>query len=277
MKDINTLSTQMENLIAENRALRQMAGVPDNYGIQLDQIKLHDKEKIGDYKKLIQALQKDNLSLEKERATLKNHIKLQSTFVKAQDPKVRYAGKLTDDQMYMVDQWVLDLMDGKVKTDPFQVQQATSGSFSDRFQMEQITKNITDIITQQLSKLNLDTAKGSSSGSGGVDNSKLTSIIQENNYQLRDMLQKLIEQGNRFPASDPGVSRPTQPGAYYMNGGNMDQRYRAPQTGPSHDGEYQGGTSYKFGGSQLSVADKDGRLGVAAASAQENAFLQLQL
>lgn len=33
MKDINTLSTQMENLIAENRALRQMAGVPDNYGI----------------------------------------------------------------------------------------------------------------------------------------------------------------------------------------------------------------------------------------------------
>lgn len=61
---------------------------------------------------------------------------------------MRYAGKLTDDQMYMVDQWVLDLMDGKVKTDPFQVQQATGGSFSDRFQMEQITKNITDIITQ---------------------------------------------------------------------------------------------------------------------------------
>lgn len=34
--EINTLSNQMEDFIAENRALRQMANVPDNYGIKLD-------------------------------------------------------------------------------------------------------------------------------------------------------------------------------------------------------------------------------------------------
>lgn len=54
--EINTLSNQMEDFIAENRALRQMANVPDNYGIKLDQIKLHDKDKIDDFKKLIKVL-----------------------------------------------------------------------------------------------------------------------------------------------------------------------------------------------------------------------------
>ena len=34
--EINTLSGQMENMMAENRALRQMANVPENYGIKLD-------------------------------------------------------------------------------------------------------------------------------------------------------------------------------------------------------------------------------------------------
>lgn len=56
LAEINTLSNQMEDFIAENRALRQMANVPDNYGIKLDQIKLHDKEKIDDFKKLIKVL-----------------------------------------------------------------------------------------------------------------------------------------------------------------------------------------------------------------------------
>ncbi len=56
LNEINTLSGQMENFMAENRALRQMANVPDNYGIKLDQIKLHDKDKIEDFKKLIKVL-----------------------------------------------------------------------------------------------------------------------------------------------------------------------------------------------------------------------------
>ena len=56
MKEINTLSNQMENVIAENRTLRQMANVPANYGIKLDEIKLHDRDKIDDFKKLIKVL-----------------------------------------------------------------------------------------------------------------------------------------------------------------------------------------------------------------------------
>lgn len=86
MNDINTLSLQMEDFIAENRALRQMANVPDNYGIKLDQIKLHDKEKIDDFKKLIKVLQNDNYNLEVERAQLKHNIKRMSMMQPTAEP-----------------------------------------------------------------------------------------------------------------------------------------------------------------------------------------------
>jgi hypothetical protein len=41
-----------------------MYNVPTNFGIQIDQIKLHDKETIDDYKRLIRELQNDNYNLE---------------------------------------------------------------------------------------------------------------------------------------------------------------------------------------------------------------------
>lgn len=49
-----------------------MANVPDNYGIPLETIKLYDKERIEDFKKLIKVLQDDNYKLEEERANLKH-------------------------------------------------------------------------------------------------------------------------------------------------------------------------------------------------------------
>lgn len=100
--EINNLSTYVEDFKAENRALRQMANVPDNYGIKLDQIKLHDKEKIDDFKKLIKVLQEDNFKLEEERAKLKHAIKIQSMMYKSTDPSERFKG-LSQDQLMSVD------------------------------------------------------------------------------------------------------------------------------------------------------------------------------
>ena len=87
--------------MAENRTLRKMAGVPKNYGIPLEQVKLHDREKIDDYKKLIRLLQEDNYKLEEERAKLKHMIKQQSMMYK-QEPSQRYKG-LTQEQIFKVD------------------------------------------------------------------------------------------------------------------------------------------------------------------------------
>ena len=64
--------------MAENRILRKTENVPENFGIQLEQIKLHDREKIDDYKKLIRVLQEDNYKLEEERARMKHMLKQQS-------------------------------------------------------------------------------------------------------------------------------------------------------------------------------------------------------
>ena len=64
LADCNTFSNLVEDLRAENRTLRTMYNVPTNFGIQIDQIKLHDKETIDDYKRLIRELQNDNYNLE---------------------------------------------------------------------------------------------------------------------------------------------------------------------------------------------------------------------
>jgi len=56
MGEINTLSNTVDDMTAENRQLRRMANVPDNFGIRLETIKLYDKERIEDFKKLIKVL-----------------------------------------------------------------------------------------------------------------------------------------------------------------------------------------------------------------------------
>ena len=72
LTQINNLSNNVSDILAENRQLRIMAGVPDNYGINLENIKLHDQERIEDFKKLIKVLQDDNYKLEEERANIKH-------------------------------------------------------------------------------------------------------------------------------------------------------------------------------------------------------------
>ncbi len=98
MGEINTLCNLVDDMTAENRQLRRMAGVPDNYGIPLETIKLHDKERIEDYKKLIKVLQNDNYKLEEERANMKHQLKLQAMMYKTNetDPRLRYKG-ITED------------------------------------------------------------------------------------------------------------------------------------------------------------------------------------
>lgn len=74
-KHINYLQDQMEDFMAENKQLRDMQGVPANFGIDREKVKLLDRDKIDDYKKLIRVLQEDNYQLEHERSKLKHMMK----------------------------------------------------------------------------------------------------------------------------------------------------------------------------------------------------------
>jgi len=100
--------------MGENRVLREMAGVPSNYGIDREKVKLRDKEKIDDFKKLIRVLQDDNYRLEEERAKLKHMIKQQSMLASGTNQDVRYRQfNLKQDQWDRIDEFVLKLTQGE--------------------------------------------------------------------------------------------------------------------------------------------------------------------
>ena len=71
------LSANLEDVLAENRVLREMSNVPDNFGLEQQKkiIKLKDRDTVFEYKRLVKILQEDNYKLEKERAQLKHQIK----------------------------------------------------------------------------------------------------------------------------------------------------------------------------------------------------------
>jgi hypothetical protein len=85
-----------------------MAAVPDNYGIDLGQIKMHTEKKIENYTKLIQVLQADNLQLETERTKLKHKLKQASMLYSQNNPWERYPN-LSKEELFKVDQFVLKL------------------------------------------------------------------------------------------------------------------------------------------------------------------------
>ena len=56
----------MHDILAENRVLREMAGVPENYGFDLNEIRLVEKQKIEEYRGRITRLEEEVEELEKE-------------------------------------------------------------------------------------------------------------------------------------------------------------------------------------------------------------------
>ena len=112
---LTEMSNETEKLVAENRLLKNMAGVPENYGIDIEKIRLQDRDKIDDYKRLIKVLQQDNYKLEEERAHLKQMMKEQAMIFRDANesrPAKRYRD-LTEDQLFQVDAFVTRLKNGE--------------------------------------------------------------------------------------------------------------------------------------------------------------------
>ena len=114
-KHLNYLQDQIEDFMAENKQLRDYAAVPDNFGIDREKVRLMDREKIDDYKKLVRILQEDNYLLEQERAKLKHKFKEVSMLIKSKNPTERYEQfNLKPDQWVQLDQYVLKLKNNEV-------------------------------------------------------------------------------------------------------------------------------------------------------------------
>ena len=83
----------LEDVIRENRVLRQMADVPENFGIDLKKIKIGEKIKIDDYKAKIRILNHHIDELETERAQLKHNIYFLASSLQLDEPPFNLLSK----------------------------------------------------------------------------------------------------------------------------------------------------------------------------------------
>ena len=76
----------MEDIIRDNRMLRQMADVPENFGIDISKVKLGERIKIEDYKTKIRLLIHQIDELETERAQIKHNIYFLASSLQLNEP-----------------------------------------------------------------------------------------------------------------------------------------------------------------------------------------------
>ena len=114
-REYNELCDRMEEVIAENRVLRQMADLPENFGIDMSKIRIGDRIKIEDYKAKIRILQHDIDDLETERAQLKHRIQFLANSLEVKEPPFHL---LTPEQKVEVAKYAQNLYEGKENTQP---------------------------------------------------------------------------------------------------------------------------------------------------------------
>ena len=169
----NDLRTKMEEVLAENRILRQMADVPENFGIDIAKIQMGDRVKIEDYKAKIRILQNDNADLEEERAKLKHKLKiLGSTFNAKGDP----FDFLTPEQKVEVFQFAYDLKEGKRKVEE------NVGDLKG-----QITRLNEKIIQLQIENANIG-------GGGRINYSNMNNTSNMKNENVEDIVRTVLRQ-----------------------------------------------------------------------------------
>ena len=114
-REFNELCDNMEKVLGENRLLRQIADVPENYGLDISKIRIGDRIKIEDYKAKIRILQHDIDDLETERAQLKHRIQFLANSLNVSEPPFH---QLTKEQKIEVAKYAQNLYEGKENSQP---------------------------------------------------------------------------------------------------------------------------------------------------------------
>ena len=273
-KHVNYLQDQIEDLMAENKVLRDMKGVPENYGIDREKIKLLDREKIDDFKKLIRVLQEDNYALEEERAKLKHELKQQSMM---QVKKVTEGGAqpiagydLAEDQVHRVYEFVHKLLRGETH-EPSDFYQLRQENEKLKAQMEALKEGGFNFIKVQIESL----FKDFTGNQGGMSGEQFDRI--RNDYaELKQKLDQMVMNPGAGGFNTDRSAIPNIPAANSTM--NNTSVYAAPPTVQVGENQLVSrGFSHKFQ-SSLYVTGRNGDdKGVDAVTMYDNAFLQLQL
>ena len=175
VRNYNELCNKMEDIISENRVLRQIADVPENFGIDISKINIGDRIKIEDYKAKIRILQHDIDDLETERAQLKHRIQFLANSLNVSEPPFHL---LTQEQKVEVARYAQNLYEGREDSQPEKYDLVARLREKD---------NQIRILEEELNKIKLDGKYPGSTGMLKAQNK------QSNTNQLEEM-KKILEQ-----------------------------------------------------------------------------------
>jgi chromosome segregation ATPase len=108
----NKACTDIENLLAENKILRKLHGVPENFGFDLEDIKVAEKQELEDYKAQCRKLETEIEELEEERTQLRYRLRQFNTLFSNKGERYK---DMTPQQLDMLDQYALNLKEGRVE------------------------------------------------------------------------------------------------------------------------------------------------------------------
>ena len=263
----------MDDLIAENRVLRQMAEVPENFGINFEEIKIANRLKMEDYKSKLRYYENEVEELERERTKLRWRLRQMSAMCEAGVTGERYQD-LTQEQWTLLDMYVLNIKDGTA--------QMPGDNIELRRENEQLKAQL-KIIKEQGYHLVESQVEKIIKKMGGSQNRDVLEEIRAENGELRKLLMDLTRPGakgfdktgtmgfTRTGAIGPGT------GTLGEGGRNLHLLELPPQPIVQSDGHIQEGISYRYQGHLIVRPfdpDKyiDGKL-----SRKDFASVQLQL
>lgn len=102
----------MENIIAENRILRRLHGVPENFGFDLEEIKIAEKQELEDYKTQVKHLEAEVEELEAERTQLRYRLRQFNTLYSNKGERYK---DFTPEQFEKLDAYAMNLKFGRVE------------------------------------------------------------------------------------------------------------------------------------------------------------------
>lgn len=240
-RDYTTLSNQMNDMISENRVLREMSGVPENYGFNLEEIKLVEKQKIEEYRGRIRRLEQEVEELEKERVELRYKIRNMSTLYG--EKGIRFHD-LTADQMLAVDQFARNLKEGTMEL-----------PLNDRSRelMREIERLKAQIAILEGGGYGIDIQ-----GLGKLGMSdELLDMIRKENQEVKELLIKLIGSGGSHTQTSTTthvLKLPPQPIQDQWGGHREGYSFRFGQTLPIGD-IYTGDSERDLAALQLQIIE----------------------
>ena len=199
VRDWDNLRDKMEEVLKENRVLRQIADVPENFGIDISKINMGDRIKIEDYKAKIRILQHEVDSLETERAKLKYRIEfLANSFESKKEP----FSLLNKEQKVELAKFALKLYEDKEKDKD---NKNKNTLYDEKYDYLRELKKKDEIIKNLENDLSICKAqlknKSIPSGIGKLSHNQMDEVvkmIQENQKAVMNMINN-----KDFPPSNP--------------------------------------------------------------------------